>query len=118
MITEHQAQPIQSGQPGPIGLDRLAVTGYKSILNPASIRIAPLTVLAGANSSGKSSMMQPILLVKQTLEASYDPGALLLRGPNVQLTSADQLFSHCGRSRRATKMSVEVHTNQGEVLRT
>jgi hypothetical protein len=32
-------------------------------------------------------------LLKQTLEASYDPGALLLNGPNVRFTSADQFLS-------------------------
>ena len=52
----------------------LSVTGYKSIYNTRKIRIAPLTLLAGANSSGKSSFIQPLLLLKQTLEAPYDPG--------------------------------------------
>ena len=39
-------------------------------------------------------MMQAVLLLKQTLEASYDPGPLLLTGPNVRFTSADQILSH------------------------
>ena len=43
-------------------------------LDEQTIEIRPLTLLAGANSSGKSSMMQPLLLLKQTLEAPYDPG--------------------------------------------
>lgn len=38
--------------------------------------------------------MQPLLLLKQTLEVGYDPGALLLNGPNVRFTSADQIFFH------------------------
>ncbi len=58
------------------------------------MELRPLTFLAGANSSGKSSMMQPLLMLKQTLEVSYDPGALLLNGPNVRFTSADQIFFH------------------------
>jgi len=37
--------------------------------------------------------MQPLLLMKQTLEATYDPGPLLLDGPNVRFTSADQFLS-------------------------
>ena len=40
--------------------------------------------------------MQPLLLLKQTLEASYDPGPLLLNGPKVRFTSADQLLSRTG----------------------
>lgn len=75
------------------GITRISVGGYKSLYEECSIEVRPLTILAGANSSGKSSMMQPLLLLKQTLEATYDPGALLLDGPNVRFTFASQLFS-------------------------
>src|SRR5712691_9581853 len=75
------------------GITRIIVGGFKSISREQSIEIRPLTILAGANSSGKSSIMQPLLLLKQTLEAPYDPGALLLNGPNVKFTSIDQLLS-------------------------
>jgi len=75
------------------GITRIRVGGFKSINQEQSIEIRPLTILAGANSSGKSSIMQPLLLLKQTLEASYDPGALLLSGPNVRFTLANQLLS-------------------------
>src|SRR5438128_11462461 len=76
------------------GITRITVAGFKSISQEQSIEIRPLTILAGANSSGKSSMMQPLLLLKQTLEAPYDPGALLLDGPNVHFTSIEQLLAH------------------------
>src|SRR5436189_6182902 len=75
------------------GITRITVGGFKSISQEQSIEIRPLTILAGANSSGKSTIVQPLLLLKQTLEAPYDPGALLLNGPNVKFTSADQLLS-------------------------
>ncbi|MCX7046105.1 MAG: AAA family ATPase [Candidatus Sumerlaeota bacterium] len=74
----------------------LSVRGFKSICTEQQLEIRPLTLLAGANSSGKSSMMQPLLLIKQTLEAPYDPGALLLDGPNVRFTSSNQLLSRLG----------------------
>ena len=74
-------------------IDRLTVAGFKSISEEQNIDIRPLTILAGANSSGKTSMMQPLLLLKQTLEAPYDPGGLLLDGPNVSFTRAEQLVS-------------------------
>ncbi|MFP4415068.1 AAA family ATPase, partial [Coleofasciculus sp.] len=57
------------------GITRISVQGFKSLYDECSIEIRPLTILAGANSSGKSSIMQPLLLMKQTLEATYDPGA-------------------------------------------
>ena len=70
-----------------------------------SIDLAPLTILAGANSSGKSAFMQPLLLLKQTLEAAVDPGPLLLNGANAKFDNANEMFWHApGES--ATTMSV------------
>jgi hypothetical protein len=63
------------------GITGITVGGFKSIATSQSIEIRPLTILAGANSSGKTSFLQPLLLLKQTLEAPYDPGPLLLDGP-------------------------------------
>ena len=77
----------------PKGITRISVSGYKSLAEECSIEIAPLTILSGANSSGKSSIMQPLLLMKQTLESTYDAGSLKLNGANVRLTSTDQIFT-------------------------
>ncbi len=46
------------------GITRITVGGFKSINKEQSLEIRPLTILAGANSSGKSSIMQPLLLLK------------------------------------------------------
>ena len=75
------------------GITKIAVKGFKSIAEECKIDIRPLTILAGANSSGKSSIMQPLLMLKQTLEAPYDPGPLKIDGPNVQFTEATQFLS-------------------------
>ena len=88
------------------GITRISVSGYKSLYEECSIEVRPLTILAGANSSGKSSMMQPLLLLKQTLEATYDPGALLLDGPNVRFTFASQLFSQIPGKNSCDRLSV------------
>ena len=84
---------VQPEQPQPRGITRITVQGFKSLRDETSIEIRPLTILAGANSSGKSSIMQPLLLMKQTLEAPYDPGALLLHGTNVRFTRSSQFLS-------------------------
>lgn len=75
------------------GIASLAVEGFKSLRERQRIDIRPLTIIAGVNSSGKSSMVQPLLLLKQTLEAPYDPGPLLLDGPNVSITRMEQVLS-------------------------
>lgn len=89
------------------GITRIAVEGFKSISKKQSIDIAPLTILAGANSSGKSSIMQPLLLLKQTLEAQFNPGPLFLSGPNVRFTSSGEFFSRSA-SGQASQLSVDI----------
>lgn len=84
---------MQSPQTDLKPIKKLSLQGCKSLKNHTSIDISPLTILAGANSSGKSSIMQGLLLWKQTLEAPYDPGTLLINGSHIQFTSIDQIMS-------------------------
>jgi len=96
----------------------LTVEGFKSIRDRQSIELKPLTVLAGANSSGKSSIMQPLLLLKQTLESAGDPGAILLNGDHVQFSSGDQVLSrlaNAGRSGHA-EFTLELDISDYESL--
>jgi len=74
-------------------IEQIQVKGYKSLVD-ATLHVRPLTLLAGTNSSGKSSIMQPLLLIKQTMEAPYQPaGALVLDGAHVQAETAGELVS-------------------------
>ncbi len=72
------------------------VSGFKSLVEPTRAHLRPLTVFAGGNATGKTSFVQPLLLLKQTLEAPHDPGPLELGGPHVSFTSLDQMFSRVG----------------------
>lgn len=87
----------------------ISVSGFKSLEGPYSCRLRPLTLLAGANSSGKSSVMQPLLLLKQTLDAAFDPGALLLFGPHVQFARPDELLTQNGRQNSAGSFEVRLN---------
>ena len=87
------------------GITRIAVEGFKSIATRQEIEIRPLTILAGANSSGKSAIMQPLLMLKQTLEATYDPGSLKIDGPNAKFTDAKEFLARTGDGQ---KVEVEV----------
>lgn len=93
------------------GITRIAVEGFKSIAKRQEIEIAPLTILAGANSSGKSSIMQPLLMLKQTLEATYDPGPLKIDGPNVRFTSTDEFLS---RTKDSAQDRLRVEISAGD----
>lgn len=61
-------------------LTRLRIDNFKS-WKKADFEIAPLTVLFGANSSGKSSLIQFLLLLKQTRDSL---------GSNITLNFGDQ----------------------------
>jgi predicted ATPase len=85
----------------------LTVGGYKSIADPLELTLKPLTIIAGANSSGKSSFLQPFLLLKQTIDASFDAGPLLLHGPNVRLTKWEQAINR-GKNRTRARLNLEI----------
>jgi predicted ATPase len=114
-----QEKPITNPEKDPEtfsqGITAIAVKGYKALSDDCRIEVRPLTILSGANSSGKSSIMQPLLLMKQTLEASYDPGSLLLDGPNLRFTSADQFFSS-GSSKKESGFKAEIELNKARSL--
>lgn len=92
----------------------IEVAGFKSISPdaPARLHLRGLTLLAGANSSGKSAIMQPLLLMKQTMEASYDPGPLLLDGPHVEFTAVEQFLWRGPRS-TAEALTIELGAMSG-----
>ncbi|MGA3023229.1 MAG: hypothetical protein ABSF98_00530 [Bryobacteraceae bacterium] len=92
-------------------ITRLTVQGFKSISEERSIDIAPLTVLAGANSSGKSSIMLPLLLWKQTLEAPYSTELLVIAGDHLVFEKTEQFRP---RGSTNTLFSVGVTTEAGK----
>ena len=54
------------------------LTNFKAFGETVTIPIRPLTLIFGANSSGKSSIFQSLLLLKQTLEEAKNPATALL----------------------------------------
>ena len=91
-------------------LTAVEVGGFKSAIERVKVTLRDLTVLAGQNSAGKSTVIQPLLLIKQTMEKPFDAGGLAIDGPLVQFTSADQFLSHSAAGRAndfVLKMSAE-----------
>jgi hypothetical protein len=78
-------------------LTRLAFKDFKSWRDTGNIVLAPMTALFGSNSSGKSSVLQMLLLLKQTAESS-DRSQVLNLGDDRSLvdlgTFQDILFHH------------------------
>ena len=72
------------------------LTNFKAFGETVAIPIRPLTLIFGANSSGKSSIFQSLLLLKQTLEEAKNLNtALLPKGSLVDLgTYRDFVHRH------------------------
>ena len=96
-----------------MALNAITVRGFKSIFDEQRIEVAPVTIFAGANSGGKSSASQPLLLLKQTIESQYDPEAILLYGPNVKFTSSDQVLSRGSGLPQRQDFSLGFHYLEG-----
>src|SRR6266568_2085288 len=78
-------------------LTQLHLENFKGWEDTGSVRLAPITVLFGSNSSGKTSLLQSLLLLKQTAESS-DRFRVLHTGDErtpVDLgTMSDVVFGH------------------------
>ncbi|WP_222123170.1 AAA family ATPase [Streptomyces sp. SLBN-118] len=93
----------------------MEIEGYKSLGQRKVITLRALTLIAGVNSSGKSSILQPLLLLKQTADAPYDPGPLQLDGPNVSVTSIEQVLSKTlSATARSRGFSVAITTSESQ----
>jgi predicted ATPase len=69
------------------------IQNFKPIVDSGELQLAPVTVLAGRNSSGKSSLIQSILMIAQTLSSRVLDRALLPNGPIVQLGTFEDILS-------------------------
>lgn len=68
-------------------LTNLTLENFKAFQKLDDLKIKPITILCGTNSCGKSSILQSILLLKQTLESQNPNQNLLLNGRFVKLGS-------------------------------
>lgn len=66
-------------------LSTVKFKNFKSFSELDNLKLKPITVLCGTNSCGKSSILQSILLLKQTKEGRSSNQSLLLNGKYVHL---------------------------------
>lgn len=69
------------------------IENFKPIIKSGELKFSPVTVLAGRNSSGKSSLLQLILMVAQTLGSKVVERPLLPTGLNVQLGTFEDILN-------------------------
>lgn len=64
----------------------IRLKNFKSYKDSGEVPFAPLTILIGANNSGKSTILQAMLMLKQTLEDASPSTALVTSGRQVDLS--------------------------------
>ncbi|OBR66499.1 hypothetical protein A7K91_03375 [Paenibacillus oryzae] len=64
---------------------KISVANFKAIEQLDDYDLKPLTIISGANSGGKSSLIQLLLVIKQTLENNLGSQKLILNKPYVSL---------------------------------
>lgn len=70
----------------------LSIKNFKALKN-IDLDIYPLNILSGINGVGKSSLIQVLLLLKQTIEAGKVDEGLLLKGKYIDIGRAKDVFS-------------------------
>ena len=76
-----------------IVLKGIGIDNFKSYTEKQTIYLSDLSVLLGANSSGKSTALQALLVIKQTMECNSPDEDLLLSGKYVALGDFDDVIS-------------------------
>lgn len=66
---------------------------FKAVRSAQEFTLGPLTILTGANSSGKSSIIQSMLLICQTLSSNVVDRHLVLNGNLLRLGEHDDVLS-------------------------
>lgn len=72
---------------------RISIHNFKSITSVVNYELLPLTILSGTNSSGKSSFIQLLLLLKQTIELDSAQFPLYLEGKLFPVTQYSDILS-------------------------
>ena len=73
----------------PYRLRRIELRDFKSVAS-ADVRLGPLTVVVGANSSGKSTLLQSILALSQAVRSEISTAEFPLNGEFIRLGTFDE----------------------------
>lgn len=90
---------------------KISINNFKSIGSMLNFEIKPFTILSGTNSSGKSSFIQLLLLLKQTLEVASTKQTLSIKGP---FYNANNFLDLVNGKEASTKIEVKFSINKEE----
>lgn len=83
-------------------LKSISLENYKCFKEKTDIDIAPLTVLCGVNSSGKSSILKSLLMLKQSFENTVTTDSMSFNGEYVDNGSFNEILSYGSEEKNFT----------------
>ena len=88
---------------------------FRSFRDTGWLQIKPITVLIGANNSGKTSVLAPLLVLNQTLKSLDGNRALITRGDLVDIgTYKDLIHNHDTDLPLSLAVGFHLHNGGGE----
>jgi predicted ATPase len=87
----------------------IKVENFRAFSEEISVRLRPITILIGANSAGKSTLIKFLLMLRQTLETSED-AFLVTEGRHVHLGSFQNL-KNSNYASRSLKFELQLETS-------
>ena len=91
------------------------LTNFKAFAGPEKLPIRPITLIYGPNSSGKSSVLQSLLLLKQTLQEAEDPDTVLLPKGNLVNLGSYREFVHRHDVSQSFSFKVKLELDEPEL---
>ena len=92
------------------------IRNFKSIARKTTLDLAPLTVFAGANSSGKSTLIQSILLTTQTVQNSVHSKSVILNGHISRLGTFNDILSNKHEGKPEIEIGFELEPKSENIL--
>jgi predicted ATPase len=75
-------------------ITKWTIKNFKSVSQKTDLKFEPLTIFAGANSSGKSTIIQSLLLTAQTIQNSVTSRSVILNGHISKFGNFNDILSH------------------------
>lgn len=72
----------------------IGINNFKGFSQPQRIRLAPVTLIYGPNSSGKSSIIQALMLLRQSITRPSEKGGLVSTGEYVDLGTFSSMMNN------------------------
>lgn len=93
-------------------ITNMSTEKFKSFISTGQLQLRSVTLLAGQNSSGKSTLIQILLMLKQTLDSPMFNEPLVLNGALVSLGTYRDVLNYLVSPEEGFNLSIGITTNE------